>query len=103
MKTIRLKKSVKVRGGKIFIPGMYDLSKESFKSLKEVLSGVKDTSLFEVIVTTTPPPVEGEVAEDIEQDSEEESEEEPEEESEEEPEEESEEKPKKKKKKKKVA
>ena len=95
---IRLKVSVKVRGGQVFIPGVYDSENEGFKDLFNTLTGNESSDVVEVI--DAPVPVEVDLDEESEEDSDEEdsSEEESVEESEE-----VEEKPKKKKKKKKVS
>lgn len=104
---IRLKISVKTRGGRIFIPGVYDL--KSNEVLADLLKDVSDERVFETLYVPAEPVLEEETDEDeTEEGSEEESKEGSEEESEEGSEEESEEteeveeKPKKKKKKKRV-
>ncbi len=89
---IRLKVSVKTRGGKIFIPGVYNLKDQEV--LAELLKDVKDDAVFEALYIPEP------VVEAEEVEEEEGFEEEAEEETEEE--EAEEEKPKKKKKKKRV-
>ena len=96
---IRLKVSVKARGGRIYIPGVYDLEKPGFETLATSLEGVEDSTIFELIQA---PSVAG--GPDLEEDRDEldEEQEDAEEEAEEEDEEEVVEKPKKKKKKKKV-
>lgn len=88
---IRLKISVKTRGGRIFIPGVYDL--KSNEVLADLLKDVSDERVFETLYVPAEPVLEEETDEDeTEEGSEEESEET----------EEVEEKPKKKKKKKRV-
>ena len=82
---IRLKVSVKTRGGRIFIPGVYDLNEQEI--LADLLKDVEDENVLERLYI--PKPVEEEESEVEEEDVEE-------------SEEESEEKPKKKKKKKRV-
>ena len=85
---IRLKVSVKTRGGKIFIPGVYNLKDQEI--LAELLKDVKNDEVFEALYIPEP------VVEEVEE------EEGFEEESDESEEETEEEKPKKKKKKKRV-
>lgn len=79
---IHLKVSVKIRGGRICIPGVYDLDKD--ESLAAVLEGVENPSIFESLELPLPVVEEGEseAPEDEDDDSEEEEEEEVEEEEE---------------------
>ena len=90
---IRLNVSVKVRGGRIFIPGVYDSSVEGNAPLFKILDSAEPSSAFDNLEAVNP--VEAEITE-------EDVEEEETEEAEEEEVEEAEDKPKKKKKKKKV-
>lgn len=93
---IRLKVSVKTRGGKIFIPGVYDLEKQDV--LAALLENVSDENVFEALYV--PAPV-IEKTDDSDEDGQEDDQDQ-EDEAEEGTEEEIEEKPKKKKKKKRV-
>ena len=82
---IHLKVSVKIRGGRICIPGVYDLDKDA--SLAETLEGVENPSIFESLELPLPVVEEGEpeTEDDEDDDSEEEVEEEEEEAEEEAP------------------
>lgn len=91
---IRLKVSVKVRGGRVFIPGVYDSENEGFKDLFNTLTGNESSDVVEVLEAPAPVEVDPEEEESFDDESEEETEE---------GSEEVEEKPKKKKKKKKVS
>lgn len=46
---IRLKVSVKVRGGRIFIPGVYDSENEGFSELFNTLTGNESSDVFEAL------------------------------------------------------
>ena len=94
---IRLKVSVKVRGGQVFVPGVYDSEKVGYESLFSTLPE-EDDYVFEVL---TPSEIPAPVEEDFEEETD--GEEETEEIESDEESEEVEEKPKKKKKKKKVS
>ena len=71
---IRLKVSVKTRGGKIFIPGVYNLKDQEI--LAELLKDVKDDAVFEALYIPEPV-VEAEEVEEEEGFEEEEAEEKP--------------------------
>ena len=92
---IRLKVSVKVRGGRIFVPGVYDSENEGYAGLFSVLTGNESSDVLDIIDAPSPI-LEEEVEEKDEETEETESDET------EEVEETEEEKPKKKKKKKRV-
>jgi hypothetical protein len=98
---IRLKVSVKVRGGQVFIPGVYDSENPGHSVLFGVLQGNEGSDILEFLDVPVPIAVQEEDTEDLESESEDETEDETEAEQEEV--EETEEKPKKKKKKKKVS
>ena len=87
---IHLKVSVKIRGGRICIPGVYDLDKD--ESLAAVLEGVENEAIF--VPLDVPAVVEEE--EVLEEETESDEDEDEEEETEEEEEVEEEEAPKKK-------
>ena len=75
---IHLKVSVKIRGGRICIPGVYDLEKD--ESLAAVLEGVENEAIFVPLDVPAAVVEEEEVEEETESDEDEDEEEETEEE-----------------------
>ena len=51
---IRLKVSVKVRGGRVFVPGVYDSENEGFSSLFDTLTGNESSDICEVLEVPVP-------------------------------------------------
>jgi hypothetical protein len=58
MMKIRLKVSVKVRGGRVFTPGVYDSEIEAYFPLFAVLDLDSESDAFEYLNTPIPAPVE---------------------------------------------